>query len=375
MSEHKLIASLPSNKTIVRWCGEEYCLIDTSSKDCIPAKFFDYMSLREDGKISIRTGNTWGLMDIYGRILLSPRFSRELVFYNGICVVEETRADFCFKGVIDEDGKELVPIIYNEIFITEKEELGIFEGVYGSRYHNNFIFGCISEDSLTRPLFDSGGFVSYLYDNFGIDLYLRNNRVLSGKYECYYICGDHEYVFGGYGGYKIIGISCDEEYVKDYNGFFDFIDKDGNVLIEGISGFDYSLELKFIRVGEDDSTWIVLNKNNEIVTKTGSTMELHKIDLRNTTDTDLLWPLSTEEEIQDSCIVIAQIFEMKNIKDLILRVKMFTIYKRNEGVEEKFSWEHEYDPYARSTTFSEHSDDGSLLDALDGDPEAYWNID
>ena len=84
--------------------------------------------------------------------------------------------------------------------------------------------------------------------------------------------------------------------------------------------------------------------------------------------------MESEHDIEDSFALIQQYIKANYISEIKSRVKKLTIWKP-EDEEEKFSWEYDYDPYDSSRTYRETNDEGSLLDALDGNPDAYWNID
>ena len=371
MSEFTLIEQVTTNKSIVRKSNGKYLLFDQTFSKCPYSQEFDYMRIREDGRIDIKNDDSWGIMDKQGRIIIYPRFSKPLDFHNDLCIVQDSNYDTGYLGVVESNGFELVPSIYDKIYFEEEifNDLGIWcdEKVV-------FIFGCFKYDEDYIPYIGcNGGYITHLREDYCIDLYLRNGQIISGKYECYYVTFDKQYIFAGYHGYKIIGYDGDnKEYLKRYEGYHDLINKEGEVLLSKIRDFVYHPTIKAVKLGCKDTKWAFLNSDNNFVTQKGSIVTREKLDFNHELH-NIYWNMTSDDEINTNFKILAQIFDLKEIEYMINEIKKKTIWMTEEDYEDEPYPEDNYDPYRYTDFFSK--DDYGMMDALDGEPDAYWNID
>ena len=372
MNNVTTIQWVSANKSIGQRNNGKYILFDhTVSVGPPHTQGFDYMSVREDGRIDIKLNDSWGMMDPHGRILVYPRFSKPLIFEDGLSVVQDSRYDLGHLGVVDSNGFELVPAIYDDIeFIEEyvlNEELWFYEDKVA------FIFGCIDDGDFITHIGHGSGYKAHLREDNGVELFLRNGKVISGKYECFYVTYDRQYIFAGYKGFKVIGYDGDRnEYLKRYVGYHELINKEGVVLLNRISDFIYYRSIKAVRIGFEDTKWAFLNSDNIFVTRIGSFVSIENFKSGNNTE-DIFWSMTSEEEINNNFKLLHNIYDTEEIGYVIDEMKKKTIWMTDEEYEDEPYPNFEHDPYQYIK--NNKNDDYGIMDALDGEPDAYWNID
>ncbi len=373
MNNINLIKQVSDRKSIGRNNDGKYLLFDHTVSNGHPyTPYYDYMALRDDGKIDIQLKDSWGLMDPHGRILVYPRFSKPLIFEDGLSVVQDSRYDLGHLGVVDSNGFELVPAIYDDIeFIEEyvlNEELWFYEDKVA------FIFGCIDDGDFITHIGHGSGYKAHLREDNGVELFLRNGKVISGKYECFYVTYDRQFIFAGYKGFKIIGYDGDrKEYIKRYEGYYDLINKEGTILLKKICDFIYNSNLKAVKIGFEDTKWAFLNKENKFITNSGDFVPINEIDETNKKLTKIYWPMTSEEFIDKNLTIIANICKIKDVDSLKDEMKRRTIWMTDEDYENEPYPSDNYDPYQYSDRAP--NEEFGIMDALDGEPDAYWNID
>ncbi len=372
MNDIALIEQVATNKSIGKRSNGKYLLFDHTNPNYPYSQDFDYMKKRDDGKIDIKMSDSWGIMDKQGRIIIYPRFSEPLEFNDDLCIVQESNHEIGNFGVIESNGFELVPYIYDRIFLEEEE-------FFGNKYWEGrvvFIFGCFRYDEDYIPYIEGGpnaGYITHLREDNCIDLYLRNGLVFSGKYECYYVTYDRQYVFAGHHGYKIIGYDGDnKEYLKRYEGYHDLINKEGVVLLSKICDFVYNPTIKAVKIGFEDTNWAFLNSNNNFVTKQGEIISREEFNCDHELH-DIYWSMTSDDEINSNFKLLAHFCDFKEIEYMINEIKKKTIWMTEEDCEDEPYPEDNYDSYQYSGTQKEDGYD--IMDALDGEPDAYWNID
>lgn len=369
MNNIKVIQRISDSKSIGKRNNGKYLLFDhTLSVEHSYTRDFDFMKIREDGRIDVQLNDSWGMMDVQGRILVFPRFSSPLIFENGLCVVQDSLFDLGHFGVVDYNGVEIVPAIYYDIMLEENEVLNIFGP---NEISINFIFGCV-DDTFVPSIGCNGGYISHLRETFGVDMYLRNGLVFSGKYECFYVTFDRQFVFAGYKGEKIIGYDGNrEEYMKRYLGRHDLIDKNGNVILKGITDFIYYPPLIAVRLGWSDTKWAFLNPDNGFLTKEGNIVTLDAF--LSEKEQNVYWSMSTDAEIKSNFAILSKLSYQQNLEYMINEMREKTVMMDDDYYENETYPTDNHDPHQYTKKLEE--DSYGILDALDGEPSAFYNIE
>lgn len=349
MKDVTITQTVSANKSIGRRSNGKYLLFDHSiSVARSYTRDYDYMGIREDGRIDIQLNDSWGMMDIQGRVLVYPRFSKPLVFDDGLCIVQDSQYDIGHFGVVEYNGIELVPTIYENIMLEKEEIFNSRLGCFENRV--NFIFGCVDDNVFIPSIGHASGYISHLREDYGVDMYLRNGDVLSGKHECFYVTFDRQYVFAGYKGYKIRGYDGDhKEYLKRYEGYHELIDKEGVVLLNRICDFIYYPTIKAIKLGFENAKWSFLNSDNNFVTRKGDIITIEAYNSQK--PQDIYWPMTSDDDINSNFKLLSQICDCKGIEFMINEMKKKTILMTEEDYEDESYPKDDHDPYQYSRKY------------------------
>ncbi|MCL2057279.1 MAG: WG repeat-containing protein [Oscillospiraceae bacterium] len=100
-------------------------LVDKTGKAVIPIIYEDI--IQHDGLVAFRQDGKWGLMDTAGKVLAAPRYSRAYIYDKNTVWVRE--GEKC--GVISPDGREIIPVIYDDLHIEGTLMGACLDGKYG----------------------------------------------------------------------------------------------------------------------------------------------------------------------------------------------------------------------------------------------------
>jgi len=245
-------------------------------------------------------------------------------------------------------------------------ELGFYEDKVA------FIFGCIDDGDFFTHIGHGSGYKAHLREDNGVELFLRNGKVISGKYECFYVTFDRQFVFAGYKGEKIIGYDGNrEEYMKRYLGRHDLIDKNGNVILMGITDFIYYPPLIAVRLGWSDTKWAFLNPDNGFLTKEGTIVTLDAF--LSEKEQNVYWSMSTDAEIKSNFAILSKLSYQQNLEYMINEMREKTVMMDDDYYENETYPTDNHDPHQYTKKLEE--DSYGILDALDGEPSAFYNIE
>ena len=173
---------------------------------------------------------------------------------------------------------------------------------------------------------------------------------------------------------RLIGYDGDrKEYIKRYEGYHDLINKEGTILLKKVCDFIYNSNLKAVKIGFEDTKWAFLNKENKFITNSGDFVPINEIDETNKKLTKIYWPMTSEEFIEKNLTIIANICKIKDVDSLKDEMKRRTIWMTDKDYENEPYPLDNYDPYQYSDRAP--NEGFGIMDALDGEPDAYWNID
>ena len=89
----------------------QWGFIDKSGNVVIPFKY-NYSHSFAEGLAAVRTGGYWGYIDIFGNEIISPKYYRALSFNGGLALVAKGSNRGWDFGVINRNGKEIIPCDY-----------------------------------------------------------------------------------------------------------------------------------------------------------------------------------------------------------------------------------------------------------------------
>jgi hypothetical protein len=81
-NEGRAIVGVYDEQARMRWG-----VIDRRNRWIVPPDRYDELGKYKEGRCGFRVGEKWGLLDIDGKVVVSPRFNHELVFHKGHAVV------------------------------------------------------------------------------------------------------------------------------------------------------------------------------------------------------------------------------------------------------------------------------------------------
>ncbi len=271
--------------------NEKYGFVHQLGYVCLPFKYDELLS-RNDGKtFDARIGNSWGIITLEGKEIVAIKYLEKLP--KSYTFAEVTDSISGCKGILGEDGNEILPTIYGSIIPLDQTPTSF--GETPNRRANFYAVGyggCQDE-------YSSNFFCDNIrYSVWGV-VNNSNELLVKVKYDCikiidgYFLCGRNgKFLYEENG-------DCSHDYADEYDGEYDVIDFKGNFIFGGCSGFhfDDELELYFLKFGgqwkkectyEDDwnnircyswvyyeanSRWLILDKdlNSIIPMKDGST--------------------------------------------------------------------------------------------------------
>ena len=246
---------------ILTSCRNKYGCVSLRGYKSIPFKY-DEITNRDDGHYNVRIGNAWGVLNLNGAELVPVRYKDPISKKIDDSIVIDTLSHK--KGVLNADGSEKIPCIYDHIKplvsseFPEGELYAVGFGGYEDREYKN-----IEKANWLLVNKDYRIIVDLKYDDFKlVDQYILCGRdgffykwSYYGKYDLYNIEG--EKLIGGFTTfiinkeYDLLIFQFGEEYDVEncYNDYYN------------ISYEDFRREGK-------NSRWLVLDKDlNSIIKK------------------------------------------------------------------------------------------------------------
>ena len=301
-----------------------------SESEIIPC-VFDAIMERDDGLFDVRRNNSWGLMDLEGRIKAPISFNhpirKDFKTFSGLLIEEATESgdsNFSYKlnykslGVYKYDNGQvfnLVPPLYSHIWIPRRRSIGkrMSNGEYVRRAMSNcgFVF-CGVGNYVHAPLDDEEGY--YASEDGFIDCYTFSGEKLSSRYQYYEITYDGNYIFAGRDGNFCWEV--DEDcllYFSSFSGVYDMINNEGNIIFKDIIRFYYTtldknnnhfIALLKIAI-ETEIIWVLLEDGNKII-KSGLRPLRISPSIMDQKNSKLILPYAIEfrkKDLQDNLIM------------------------------------------------------------------------
>lgn len=188
--------------------NNKYGFISAEGYISIPF-IFDEVLYRKDGFFDVKIGASWGVIDIYGKEIVSIKYSKQIPLEFENLIVENSNSGR--YGVLSNEGIEKVPSIYEHIKL---ENNYIFFGYKGEKdEHENFfseikdaIWGCMNN---------------------------HGEIIIQPKYHCFKFIDN--FILAGRDG-EMLRIN-NYEYGYNYEGVYDLYSLEGDLIFGGFSAF------------------------------------------------------------------------------------------------------------------------------------------
>ena len=203
--------------------GGKYGFISGNGYVTVPFKY-DFIRQREDGMFNVVIGEACGVIDLSGREIVNVKYSNWPTLKNNLEVIKDAYHDKF--GVINKNGIEVAPVIYDDLLID-----------------NKVIFFCYGDNDLWV---DNKGNTEIRTDeeNARIGcLDLNGNVLIREAYNCFKTQGD--YLLAGYNGHSIGDLQGDSV----YNGVYSLYNIEGKRLISGFNKFQEKGSLLLFHFG------------------------------------------------------------------------------------------------------------------------------
>lgn len=206
---------------ILTQLGNKYGFISLSGFFSIPFKY-DEIELRKDGCFNVRIDGSWGVMTIDGYEFIPVKYSKKIADNFKDLIVQDSISGRL--GILDEHGKECIPTLYEHLQLTDNQDIVFFGHGGHESDHNNFFspisyakWGCLRSDGkiLITPLYDCFKFYSNLF-------------ILAGR--------DGHMLGEGQSGF--------DYYESEYSGLYDLYNFDGKFIFGGFTDFSYDNDRK-----------------------------------------------------------------------------------------------------------------------------------
>lgn len=179
---------------------------------------YDEIKEREDSLFDVRIGNQWGVIDVTGKIVVSIKYRSPIPDSFKDAIVSDALSGRL--GILAEDGKELVPTVYDHLM--PQEDL-IYCGVGGFDH---------SDLRSARRNFFSDGIVNATW---GV-LSKEGVPIVDMAYDCFK--KQDGFILAGRGGLFLgEGQQSISYYEDEYGGVYDLFDYEGNMIIGGFNMF------------------------------------------------------------------------------------------------------------------------------------------
>ena len=174
--------------------------------DSIPFKY-DSIAKREDGNFDVQIGERWGVIDLRGKELTAIKYLEKIPASMKQSIVQDYYSGR--YGVLSEDGTEIVPTIYEHLFIENDLIFFGYGGMSGDNFFSNVeyaLWGCMD---------------------------LSGNQIIPADYQCYIV--QDGYILAGRNG-SFMG-NTGQEYQDKFSGVYDLYNLDGELLFGGFDKF------------------------------------------------------------------------------------------------------------------------------------------
>ena len=217
----------------------KYGLIDLNGFTKVPYKY-DSIEIRKDGNLNISINGGFGIMDVKGREIISPKY-RTILPDDLQKTYEVTDAFSEARGVV-QNGKEIIPSIYGEVHRWENLfVVGVDRFETDEYYYNEETGGVeyVHPETFCR-LIESWDFTKSTHCRYYGILDKDGNELIPTKYDC--IKFQKGYILAGRDGNFLFHDSdydSSERICSEYSGVYDLYDTTGKLIFGGFNKFDY----------------------------------------------------------------------------------------------------------------------------------------
>ena len=182
-----------------------------SSRGFVTVPFqYDYVQRRDDGLFNVRKGDSWGVLSIHGKEVVSVKYSCEIPLNFADEIVQNAATGR--YGILSKDGSEKVPSIYEHLMTDDDF---IYFGYNGDEYGGNF-------------------FSKIDHAKWGV-MEKNGNVLIPPCYDCYVLRDG--YILAGRDGSMLHKEWS--SFGSAYSGVYDLYTYSGELIFGGFSKFDY----------------------------------------------------------------------------------------------------------------------------------------
>ena len=209
--------------------NDKYGFISVKGYESVPF-IYDEIKERNDSLFDVRIANCWGVIDMLGKTIVSIKYNAQIKGngkFDNLLVIDSISGR---KGILDSDGREKIPTVYDHLIIKDKIIYCGFGGYDDD--DSNFFSGCIKHACwgvVTKegvPIIEPS-----LYNCFKE----KDGYILAGR--------DGGFLYEGQPGYSFGA--------TEYSGVYDLYDYDGKLILGGFNNFykDNELQLLYFHFG------------------------------------------------------------------------------------------------------------------------------
>lgn len=188
---------------------------------------YDEIIERADSLFNVRIEESWGVIDLSGKVIVSVKYSNPIPSSFDNAIVLETLSERF--GILDEDGREKVPTVYEHLMMEDRIiycGYGGYENDLREYSSNNFFSGNIDYASWGVLTKDGIPIIDPIYDCFKE----QDGYILAGR--------DGNFLGEGQRGYSFRE--------SEYGGVYDLFDYEGNLILGGFNKFDIDEKHKLL---------------------------------------------------------------------------------------------------------------------------------
>ena len=196
---------------------EKYGFVSVKGYESVPF-VYDEIIERDDSLFDVRIEESWGVIDLFGKVIVSVKYSNPVPSSFDNAIVSAALSERL--GVLNADGREKVPTVYEHLMMEDKViycGYGGYENNSSDYSSNNFFSGDIEGASWGVLTKEGVPIIDPLYDCFKE----QDGYILAGR-------------DGGFLGEGQHGFSFRE---SEYGGVYDLFDYEGNLILGGFNKF------------------------------------------------------------------------------------------------------------------------------------------
>ena len=220
MDEFTELSSMPvlyDNNHVLTSKEDKYGFISVKGYVSVPF-IYDQIVERDDSLFDVRIDNRWGVIDVTGKVIVSIKYSCQVSSSFDNCLVTDALSESL--GVLDSEGREKVPTVYDHLMIEDRLiycGYGGYENDSSDNSSHNFFSGDIDGASWGVITKEGVPIIDPIYDCF----LEKDGYIMAGRDGSFLGEGQH-------------GFSYRE---SEYGGVYDLYDYEGTLLLGGFNKF------------------------------------------------------------------------------------------------------------------------------------------